>query len=102
MLPTLERCIFCGHGGSHYDMILNTRMKIIALTGTAFGVVKREGFYAVPRVWMIVRHYVILRWLIGQNRARPSQENVSRDGINIVMNQELPDPLLQIVLSFLD
>jgi hypothetical protein len=115
-VTNLREVHFGGHGGSHHDMILNPRMKIIALTGTAFGVVHRVGFYAIPRVWMIVRHYVMLRWLIGQNRAQskrkemnnfsstlksPSQENVIRDGIDIVMHQDLPDPLFQIVMSFL-
>jgi hypothetical protein len=125
-VTNLREVHFGGHGGNSHDIILNPGMKIIALTGTVFGVVNRVGFYAKPRVWMIIGHYVMLRWLIGQNRAQrskhkspllrsfirraiakrselksPSQENVIRDGIDIVMHQDLPDPLFQIVMSFL-
>lgn len=77
---------FGGHGGSCIfdDRMVHVepRREIVALTGTVHGVVQRVGFYSKNSAWRVIGVYIMMRWLIDEQRAsvkKPRKRRFMRD-----------------------
>ena len=107
-----------GRGGSFKDMTYSTEnqsRRIIAFAGQFHGVLSRIGYYSVKIGWETVREYVMLRWLLENNRAeekissgsrvwlRARKNRVCKNQVCIrwVVNPDTPKDVMRHVLSYL-
>lgn len=104
---------FGGNGGGAIiddRMVLPPSHEIVALTGSIFHVVQRVGFYAKSRGWDIVGTYIMMKWLVDENRAcinktkkslRSGRRQNELDPNAMEALTKLPDLAFQRVLEYL-
>ena len=90
-----------GYGGSPRNMMLSVQSnhRIVAFTGTEYGVLQRIGYYAKPFGWSIVRPYIMLRWLKINGRALVidgEEESIINNFMNLA-----EDGIFRTVLEYL-
>ena len=105
-----------GRGGGSADMTYPTESRrIIAFAGQFYGVLSRIVYYSVKIGWETVREYVMLRWLLENNRAeektsfggrvllRARKNRVRKDQecIKWIVNPDTPKEVMYQILRYL-
>jgi hypothetical protein len=101
---------FGGYGGTTYDMMPSKHLnvfRILAFTGTESGVMHRIGYFAKVFPWGAVGPFVMLRWLVKQQRAAPTDAEGTQEQLlvqRLVGVERFPflnDDAFQRVMEFL-